>query len=369
MKTIKRKISSKRRRVMRLKKTKVQRRRRFMNGGGKETKYKKKKKTPTTNKKYKTNNKAADIDYSAESFKKLNCAPKDAKSSDHVNDFSCFTNEKLINLRDIWNKRYWESSNQITSSDPKEIWMKLKQLNPTCSNESCWIKPFANELPSEIKDYTFSPESPDTWVKNPNEWLSSLEIEKVMKQYEHTYKCFHFMGPSPIDFDDYKVNGKCVWDEICNLGHVPHNLESLLTRGKTKIGLIFNTDPHTKGGSHWISLFINLVKGKEFIFYFDSTGAPIKKQVNELAQRVINQAKSIKNELGGPRELKLNINTMPHQKGSTECGMYSLYMLISLLTENSTVWNHDTFAKFMTERVPDGEMEKLRLKIFNVPGK
>ena len=37
--------------------------------------------------------------------------------------------------------------------------------------------------------------------------------------------------------------------EICNF-----NLNKMI-KNKKKIGFIFNLDPHTKGGSHWVSMF------------------------------------------------------------------------------------------------------------------
>ena len=37
---------------------------------------------------------------------------------------------------------------------------------------------------------SFAPEAPKSWNKNPNEWLSSTDILKVMKQYEKAYRCF-----------------------------------------------------------------------------------------------------------------------------------------------------------------------------------
>ena len=46
-----------------------------------------------------------------------------------------------------------------------------------------------------------------------------------------------------------------------------------------------------------------------------------------------------------------------HQKSDTECGMYVLYIIITLLTTNSL--------PYFTERVPDKEMEKLRKILFN----
>ena len=36
-----------------------------------------------------------------------------------------------------------------------------------------------------------------------------------MKQYENVYKCFEFLGPSPIDYDTHMHNGDCVWEDLC----------------------------------------------------------------------------------------------------------------------------------------------------------
>ena len=44
--------------------------------------------------------------------------------------------------------------------------------------------------------------------------------------------------------------GECVWDELCNF-----NLSDEINKKKNKkIGIIFNTDPHYKGGAHWVFL-------------------------------------------------------------------------------------------------------------------
>lgn len=106
---------------------------------------------------------------------------------------------------------------------------------------------------------SFAPVSPPEWKKNPHEWLSSIDINDVMKQYEKAYNSFDFIGPSPIDFDTRKMYGECVWDELCNF-----NLKEQIKNGKTKIGIIFNTDPHNKSGQHWISMFINIKKKRKY---------------------------------------------------------------------------------------------------------
>ena len=53
-----------------------------------------------------------------ESFKKLSCAPTQEK------DFTCYTTNAIIKLRDSWNARHPDAL--IKSNDVKEIWESLK---------------------------------------------------------------------------------------------------------------------------------------------------------------------------------------------------------------------------------------------------
>jgi hypothetical protein len=225
-------------------------------------------------------------------------------------------------------------------------------MQDVCDIESCWLKQqfIVHDVDKDLASYTFTPKSPKSWNKNPTEWLSSVDIENVMKQYEKTYKCFDFIGPSPIDFDKRVMYGKCVWDELCNF-----SLKSHIKKGKNKIGIIFNTDPHYLNGSHWISLFINIKKG--FIFYFDSNGDPVPKEIVVLCKRIIEQAKALN------IVLKFAENApFEHQFENTECGMYSLYFISSLVMDK-----HD-YSYFMKHRITDAMMKQMRLRMFTVGG-
>ena len=201
---------------------------------------------------------------------------------------------------------------------------------------------------SEISD-SFAPVSPAEWKKNPNEWLSSVDIMKVMKQYEKAYKCFDFIGPSPIDFDTRKMYGECVWEELCNF-----NLREQIKKGKTKIGVIFNTDPHNKPGQHWISLFMNIKK--KHIFFFDSTGDKPPAEVMTLVNRIKEQGMSLKNKI----VFKFDSNEgVEHQYGNTECGVYSLFFIVHMLEDKLT----EHYLK--THILKDDYMQKFRKIYFN----
>jgi len=257
-------------------------------------------------------------------FVKLNCSPKNKNNT--TDDYTCYSNSDLYKLKDMWNARH--PDRPITTKNTKQIWILLKEYYATiCNKESCWVRQMTknSKQEQELLD-AFAPESPKEWEKNPNEWLSSIDILQVMNQYEKKYKCFDFLGPSPIDYDTHKLYGKCVWEELCHF-----DLDKHLQKKHNKIGVIFNLDPHYKGGSHWVSLFIN-IKNKT-IFFFDSTGEQIPPQINKFVNTVIEQGK----QLPKPINFKFDQNyPVEHQYGNTECGIYSIFFIIHMLEDKIT---------------------------------
>ena len=209
----------------------------------------------------------------------------------------------------------------------------------------------------KLHEYVFSPKKPQSWLKNPNEWLSNFDIEKVIKQYERKYPNFKFIGTTFIDFDTQLENG-CVEPLLCDF-----ELKSYIGN-KNKIGIVFNLDKHYQGGSHWVSMFIDLED--KFIFYFDSNGTPIPRQMKKLVNRIISQGK----ELDEPIDFKFYQNSpMVHQYTNTECGMYSLFFLITMLTNkiNNKPFHNvkDKIFLFKKKRVSDKNMTLLRNIYFN----
>lgn len=279
-------------------------------------------------------------------LEKVNCSPK---PKGEINEFSCYTNKSLYKLRGLWNERHPDF--KITSNSPKEIHRIISEhLSGVCNKESCWLKQKAEFGPieSDMAD-SFAPESPAEWKKNPNEWLSSIDIMNVMKQYEKAYKCFDFIGPTPIDFDTRKLYGECVWDELCNF-----SVEEQIKNGKTKIGIIFNTDPHYKPGQHWISMFINIKKKK--IFFFDSTGDKAPPEIMKLVDRIKEQGLNLDKKI----KFKFDSNEgIEHQYGNTECGIYSLYFIVHMLEDKMT----EHYLK--THILKDEYMNKFRRIYFN----
>jgi hypothetical protein len=266
------------------------------------------------------------------------------------NNFSCFSNDDLYKLKDKWNNS--NPNSVIVVNDPKQIWLALKKnLSNVCDKESCWLKQGfvpSKESSAMLRD-SFAPESPEDWERNPNEWLSSVDIVNVMKQYEKAFKCFEFLGPSPIDFNAKESYGECVWEELCHF-----NLEEQLRKGKTKIGIIFNLDKHDEPGSHWVSLFINIKKSQ--IVFFDSAGEKIPARIKKFVNTVTSQGK----KLVEPIKFTFDQNhPIEHQYGNTECGVYSIYFIVHMLKDR-------TNAQYLkTHILPDKFMENFRHIYFN----
>ena len=253
-----------------------------------------------------------------------------------------------MSMKKRWNARHPDVL--IKADTPREIWEELKRnMADVCDSERCWLRQhfMVGHVDSALKNYTFAPSAPASWKKTPDEWLTSLDIDRVMKQWERKHKEYMFIGPSPIDFDDKMTEGECVWNELCKF-----DLSKCIERGKKKIGIIFNLDPHYKSGSHWVAMYVDVAK--RFVFYFDSNGDPAPRQVDILAQRIIDQG----NNLGINLEFIQN-HPVEHQRGNTECGIYTLYVLTQLLTGKKTN------KCFMGERIPDEQMFALRKRYFN----
>jgi len=278
-----------------------------------------------------------------EIYEKMNCSP----NPNNNKNYSCYSDSSLLKMKKYWNMRH--PRDKITATKPKEIWMELKRnMSNSCNRESCWLRSkfMQGNTDAELLNYTFAPKAPQKWKVKPDEWLSSLDIESVMKQYEKYYKCFEFLGPSPIDYDHHKLYGECVWEELCNL-----NISDQIRRHKNKIGIILNTHPHNKSGEHWISIFIN-IKKKEII-YFDSNGNKPPTQVVKLMNEIKDQGQ----QLG--INFTISENDIEHQETESECGMYCLYFIVEMLKDKNLNY-------FLENKIDDAEVFKLRKKYFNV---
>ena len=324
-------------------------------------------------------NKRRTIKHQPKKFQKMNCHPGIKNT---VKEDSCFTPEILMTIFEKYNQK--NPTNKIAKTTPKEIWQELK-TRLQCAKEECWLNQLDDStMREQIKTHIFAPKHPPEWKDNPDEWLSNYDIFEVAKQYESTYPEFKIIGPTTIDFDTKRQdqNGKCVLEDLCHF-----SLESFIKAKKTKIGIVFNLDRHYESGSHWVSMFIDIKN--RFIFYFDSADNTIPPEIwkktrrdnssisasisastsapSPLVNRIIAQGKQLKN----PIHFKFyNNRGVRHQNGNTECGMYSLFFIITMLTGKSPFSKKPLSMNqrrdlFLKTKIPDNIVFEYRRIYFN----
>lgn len=287
------------------------------------------------------------------------CAP-----SKTYTEGSCLSYDGLQKLVRYYNDKYDDS---IDHTLPKQILVdKLEDIfKDECpaGKHLCWLRTKFSEInDAELLSNTFRPEGPTEKYG----WLSNFDIQNVIEQYHHIYKNFKFLGAVPYDFE-----------ELPFLGLRNINFEEYDNNGITKLGIVINLDEHYKGGSHWVSLFIDLENYR--IYYFDSIGKPPGKRVrafinravkyfyykknreNVKINRIYKMLESLKyNNHNINPELEdlmyyydINYNNIQHQFDDSECGVYSINFILRLLED-------EPFETIIKNPVLDEDMHKNR---------
>jgi len=263
----------------------------------------------------------------------------DSIKNKHLNVKWDVKNSGKINLK-------WDPSkeqNDATIRRYKKDLMKelIRRLTPYCGNDQvCWLQQdFIKFLPKEKKEIivenTFRPKGPNGKFT----WLSTVNVNQVMRQYEEKHKDFQFFGAVPIDFKLFPSFGMTNpdFDALQHGG------------GKTKFGVVFNLDEHYKSGSHWVGLYINIKSGE--IYFFDSYGGQPEERIEEFVADVKTYLE--RNNIVP----KYEWNQHRHQYKNSECGVYSIDFIIRLL-------EGETFEKITTNITDDDTMNSKRQILF-----
>jgi hypothetical protein len=264
---------------------------------------------------------------------------------------SCLTPVAISTLQKEFNTK--NPSHPIRANSYEEVQQKLVANTPTARTKG--EKALLEGGLKHLRRVFFSPDSPKEWAANPTTWLTSDDINAVMKQWEVAYRDFDFLGPSPSDYDKLDEFGQRVWPELFKF-----DLEAELDRGRRRFGIIFNLDTHESGGSHWVSMFVNA--HTRMIYYFDSTGEKIPTNIYRFVDQVQKQATA----MGTPYTFEQNAPVV-HQRGNTECGIYSLFFIVIMLQYSDNPVAFHLLFKNKNAVIPDTEMVKQRRNFFNRP--
>jgi hypothetical protein len=260
---------------------------------------------------------------------------------------SCIPLKLLVKMALTYNKKNRENSIQLfdtleeLSPDKYKTYLLFEfQKRFKNTNHSEWVnnKIFEN-MDKEDKEYLqtsiFRPEGP----QGQFQWLSTIDINKTLSQYENKYPDFAFLGAVPIDFND--------------LDYYPFkklNFNEIKKEGKNKLGVIFNLDEHYKSGSHWVSLFSDLEKGQ--IYFSDSYGRKPEKRITNFMNRIKDYLETCNID-----NIDMRHNTTQHQRGNSECGVYSINFILRLLKGK-------TFDHLTRKRLTDDKVNKCRFRYF-----
>lgn len=251
-----------------------------------------------------------------------------------------FDEKEVENLRKVYNK---ENSKEkpIPKNDVQKVWKEIQsRLHDKCDSGAaeCII----NSMLSK-------PTAPSSWKSNPEEWLSSLDIDAVEKQFTKIFTDYYYVGTVPIDFGKKSETGSCVVNSLCSL-----NIEHLYKKGYRRIGIVFNTDVSTGPGQHWIALYCDIRPELVFprITYFDSYAEKPSKEVVNLMKRwkITWDATKIHE-----KPMATTYNKTRHQYENSECGMYCLYFHFCCL-----------LGVPMNKRIPDEVVRGFRGVLFRI---
>lgn len=254
---------------------------------------------------------------------------------------SCYPLELLILMAEAHNKDNKIDQIDLTpNSDLVQFkrYLLLEFNKKYGKNQQKWssqsfVKYLSSENKNQLQNDIFRPEGP----QGKFDWLSSIDINNVMKQYESKYPDFEFLGSVPIDFESL----------------TPHRdtpFYNLIKPESTRIGLILNLDTHDKSGSHWVSLFADLIKGE--IYFSDSTGTEPVIEVTNFMNKI--EKYMISKHVN---KIDKRFNKYEHQKGNSECGVYSINFIIRLLKGK-------TFDHITKKRLTDEKVNKCRMIYF-----
>ena len=251
-----------------------------------------------------------------------------------------FEDKEIENLRKVYNKEHSKEA-PIPKGNAQAVWKNIqKRLHAQCDSGAAECI---------INSLLVKPSAPSSWRANPEEWLSSDDIDAVEKQFATLFSDYYYVGTVPIDFDKHSETGACLVNSLCSL-----DIARLYSEGYRRIGIVFNTDVSTGPGQHWISLYCDIRPELVFprVTYFDSYANKPEKEITNLMKRWKTTWDATKVH-GKP--MATTYNKTRHQYENSECGMYCLYFHFCCLLGIP-----------MEKRVPDEVVRGFRGTLFKV---
>ena len=281
------------------------------------------------------------------------------------NKVICYSLESLLTIAKAWN--YLKPKNKIEISDNTKLleniekkmgnkhWAYIDIIKMLNQNRNYNITEAMNKI--DHKD--LRPSQPASWVSNKTEWLSNIDIDKALRQYEKNPELFyHFYGVYTIDFGLKNQDGTCKVDSKCDI-----NIKKIIASGKKFFGFITNLCKHDEPGYHWTSSFFVLDPNYDSYgaYYYDSVKRPIPKLLKPVFYDIKKQMESIYPD----KKFNIKVSNIEHQKSNTECGIFSItFQTRWLLLLKKKGYNVKFIDVINFRKMNDNVMKTLRFRFF-----
>lgn len=251
---------------------------------------------------------------------KLVCSPASGES--RATDGTCFSLAALRLLARRWNDAHAKSRiPDVAGLSAKALWKALRaKVRDDCGDrsEACWVERGGPLADASLHSGAFAPAKPAEWSKNPRTWLSTTDIDRVMAQYAAVpANRFRWLGAMPRDFREQHPLGGCVTDRMCDL-----DVAAERARGIDNLGAVFNLDRHDQSGSHWVAAFVCMDPASSVhgVNFSNSVGEPPVSEIRKWCEDVATVLRC-----------PFEINRIVKQRKNSECGVFSMYILIRCL--------------------------------------
>jgi hypothetical protein len=204
----------------------------------------------------------------------------------------------------------------------------------------------------------YRPRAPASWSRKPYQWLSNVDIDRVMAQYDGL-RGFAWLGAVARDWYA-RDGGARIYLRACQAAGLEKWPQG--APRPRSVGAVLNLDAHDRPGSHWVAVFVGVDAADPRRFgawYYDSAGRPPVADARRLCALV-------RDALAGgppaPRGFGMAYNTRRAQIHNTECGVYACLFLIACITTRRS------FADICGRLMPDDEGAKgVRYTLFRAP--
>ncbi len=183
--------------------------------------------------------------------------------------------------------------------------------------------------------------------------LSNYNIDQTLRRWMREFPTFYACPFAMMDFDltheDFdRVDLAAVRD-----GRATAELDGGRRGPHDRFACVLNTDVSSGPGKHWVAVYADLRAGAgASIEYFNSAGNPPPAPVVGWMERQRALLRA-----AGVEAAAVPVTSVAHQRGQTECGLYTLYYIRRRLEGTP-------FEFFMRNLVPDEAMTAFRSRCF-----